>query len=124
MICHKENIGGIYGHRRPKGAENNFCWGVGRRGFYFFGEYSPKRGFCFSPFYIYYEVKRRPNDAKNKKCKINSKNFTYDGLTVCSCKQRRKKSLNIIAKHVILVIFQKDYLNYIIIQNIVLLNLP
>jgi len=35
-----------------------------------------------------------------------------------SNKEERKKSLNIIDKHVILVIFQKDYLNYIWTQNI------
>ncbi len=36
-------------------------------------------------FYTFLHFKRRPNDAKNKKkCKINSRNFTYDGLTFSS----------------------------------------
>ena len=39
MICHKENIGGIYGHRRPKGAEKNFFGGRPKGDFIFFGEY-------------------------------------------------------------------------------------
>jgi len=33
--------------------------------------------------------------------------------------EKHKNNLNIIVKRVILVIFQKDYLNYIWIQNIV-----
>ena len=36
-------------------------------------------------FYTFLHFKRRPNDTKNnKKCKINSRNFTYDGLTFSS----------------------------------------
>jgi hypothetical protein len=36
-------------------------------------------------YYTFLHFKRRPNDAKNKKkCKINSRNFTYDGLTFSS----------------------------------------
>ena len=35
--------------------------------------------------YTFLHFKRRPNDAKNKKkCKINSRNFTYDGLAFSS----------------------------------------
>ena len=40
--------------------------------------------FCIY-FYTFLYFKRRANDAKNKKkCKINSRNFTYDCLTFSS----------------------------------------
>jgi hypothetical protein len=66
--------------------------------------------------YTFSHLKRPFYRAKKirKKRKINSRNFTYDGLTF-SCSSFL---LEQVKEHVILVIFQKDYLSCIWKQNI------